>query len=43
MPYESLGSVSFRAPSGSITVLREDDFFHNRQVVSLGDTRHLDS
>lgn len=43
MPFESLGSVSFRAPSGSITVLREDDFFHNRQVVSLGDTRHLDS
>ncbi|MGW0534808.1 histidine phosphatase family protein [Streptomyces sp. NPDC003032] len=41
MPYDSLGSVSFRAPSGSITVLREDDFFHNRQVVSLGDTRHL--
>ncbi|MFI1335744.1 histidine phosphatase family protein [Streptomyces sp. NPDC020845] len=43
MPFESLGSVSFRAPSGSITVLREDDFFHNRQVVSLGDTSHLDS
>ncbi|AZM51489.1 histidine phosphatase family protein [Streptomyces sp. WAC 01529] len=42
MPYASLHSVSFRAPSGSITVLREDDFFHNRQVVSLGDTRHLD-
>ncbi|WP_223772917.1 histidine phosphatase family protein [Streptomyces sp. 135] len=41
MPYETVGSVSFRAPSGSITVLREDDFFHNRQVVSLGDTRHL--
>ncbi|KAK1178174.1 histidine phosphatase family protein [Streptomyces sp. NBS 14/10] len=43
MPFESLGSVSFRAPSGSITVLREDDFFHNRQVVSLGDMSHLDS
>lgn len=41
MPYESLGSVSFRAPSGSITELREDDFFHNRQVVSLGATGHL--
>jgi probable phosphoglycerate mutase len=41
MPFESLGSVSFRAPSGSITVLREDDFYHNRQIVSLGDTRHL--
>lgn len=43
MPFESLGSVSFRAPSGSITVLREDDFYHNRQVLSLGDTRHLGS
>ena len=41
MPIESLGYVSFRAASGSITVLREDDYFHNRQVVSLGDTRHL--
>ncbi|MGW0548722.1 histidine phosphatase family protein [Streptomyces altiplanensis] len=43
MPVESVGHASFRAPSGSITTLREDDFFHNRQVVSLGDTRHLDS
>jgi probable phosphoglycerate mutase len=43
MPFESLGSVSFQAPSGSITVLREDDFFHNRQIVSVGDTRHLAS
>lgn len=41
MPIESAGYVSFRAASGSITTLREDDFFHNRQVVSLGDTRHL--
>jgi hypothetical protein len=22
-------------------VLREDDYLHNRQVASLGDTRHL--
>lgn len=43
MPFESVGSVSFRAPSGSITTLREDDFWHNRQVVRLGDTRHLGS
>lgn len=41
MPYEAVGSVSFPAPSGSITLLREDDFFHNRQVVRVGDTRHL--
>jgi probable phosphoglycerate mutase len=41
MPLESLGYVSFRAPAGSITELREDDYFHNRQVVRLGDTGHL--
>jgi probable phosphoglycerate mutase len=41
MPIESLGYVNFRAAPGSITVLHEDDYFHNRQVVSLGDTRHL--
>ena len=41
MPIESLGYVNFRAASGSITLLREDDYFHNRQVVSLGDMRHL--
>ncbi|MFJ3637931.1 phosphoglycerate mutase family protein [Streptomyces sp. NPDC090112] len=43
MPIESAGYASFRAPSGSITTLHEDDFFRNRQVVSLGDTRHLDT
>lgn len=43
MPTESLGYVNLRAPSSSITTLREDDFFHNRQVVGLGDTGHLDS
>ncbi|EKX64404.1 hypothetical protein STRIP9103_00117 [Streptomyces ipomoeae 91-03] len=39
---KSLGHVNLRAPSGSITTLREDDFPHNLQVVSLGDTRHLE-
>ncbi|MFE7116679.1 histidine phosphatase family protein [Streptomyces sp. NPDC057654] len=43
MPVASAGYASFRAPSGSITTLHEDDFFHNRQVARLGDTRHLDS
>ena len=43
MPFESLGSVRFCAPSGSITRLTEDDFFRNREVVRLGDTRHLDA
>ncbi|WP_220447151.1 hypothetical protein [Nonomuraea deserti] len=37
MPIEAVGHVSFRVPSGSITTLREDDFFHNRTVVNLGD------
>lgn len=33
MPLESAGYVDFRASPGSVTVLREDDYFHNRQVV----------
>ena len=43
MPIESLGYVIFQAASGSITTLREDTYFHNRQLASLGDTRHLAS
>ncbi|WP_433544089.1 histidine phosphatase family protein (plasmid) [Streptomyces sp. CA-294286] len=41
MPVESAGYAAFRASPGSITTLHEDDYFHNRQVVRLGDTRHL--
>ncbi len=41
MPIPSIGYASFRAPSGSITTLCEDDFFHNRTVARLGDDRHL--
>ncbi|GAA1975692.1 histidine phosphatase family protein [Amycolatopsis minnesotensis] len=33
MPLDSADYVSFRAASGSITVLREDDVFHNREVL----------
>ncbi|MEV5598047.1 hypothetical protein [Streptomyces sp. NPDC052496] len=43
MPIESAGYASFLAPSGSITTLREDHYFHNRQVTTLGDARHLDT
>jgi probable phosphoglycerate mutase len=43
MPIESLGQVNFRVAAGSITTLREDDYFHNRQVISLGDTRRLNT
>ena len=42
MPIDSVGYVNFRVTSGSITTLGEDDYFHNRQVVSLSDTSHLD-
>ncbi len=35
MPLASAGYVDFRGSPGSITVLREDDYFHNRQVVTL--------
>ena len=41
MQIESLGYVNFRVDSGSITELWEDDYFHNRQIVGLSDTRHL--
>lgn len=41
MPIESADYVSFRAPSGSISVLSEDDFFGNRAVVEMGSTGHL--
>ncbi|GAB3220089.1 histidine phosphatase family protein [Glycomyces halotolerans] len=42
MPIASLGHVVFKASSGSITTLLEDDFYRGRLVVRLGDTRHLD-
>ncbi|MFT2751104.1 histidine phosphatase family protein [Clavibacter sp. Sh2088] len=41
MPVTALDVVGFRLPAGSITHLVEDDVFHNRTVVSLGDTTHL--
>ncbi|MET8798057.1 histidine phosphatase family protein [Nocardia sp. NPDC004568] len=41
MPLEAAGYVAFHAPAGSITRLPEDDYYHNRRIESLGDTRHL--
>ncbi|RSN37038.1 histidine phosphatase family protein [Amycolatopsis sp. WAC 04169] len=35
MPLEAAGYVDFRGSPGSVTMLREDDYFHNRQVVML--------
>jgi probable phosphoglycerate mutase len=42
MPIESVGYVSFKAPPGSISVLKEDGFWRNRQVAVLGDISHLE-
>jgi 2,3-bisphosphoglycerate-dependent phosphoglycerate mutase len=41
MPVDALACVSFRVSLGGITHLREDDYFHNRCVMSLNDTSHL--
>ncbi|RDL51066.1 Glucosyl-3-phosphoglycerate phosphatase [Ensifer sp. M14] len=41
IPIDACGFLSFPAKSGSITHLRQDDFFRNRAVVSLADTSHL--
>jgi probable phosphoglycerate mutase len=43
MPPATAGAVSFRCRSGGITVLHEHDYFHNRAVVALSDTVHLDT
>lgn len=36
LPVEACAYASFRVPSGSITVLEEDDRFHNRALTVLG-------
>lgn len=41
MPWSHASYASFAARPGGITTLVEDDFFHNRQVVTLADTSHL--
>ena len=41
LPLEAAGYVNMRSSSGGVTVLEEDDFFHNRTLVSLNDTSHL--
>lgn len=43
MPLDATGYVNFRSSSGGITLLSEDDFFHNRAVLSLNETDHLDT
>lgn len=41
LPLAAAGYASFRSTSGGISCLHEDDFFHNRAVVTLNDTSHL--
>ncbi|WP_024794030.1 histidine phosphatase family protein [Tomitella biformata] len=41
LPISACAYASFRAGPGSITVLREDAYFHNRTVHTLGDSSHL--
>jgi broad specificity phosphatase PhoE len=41
IPIDAAGFVSFPAKSGSITHLRQDDFFRNRAVIRLADATHL--
>ncbi|MGH3361640.1 MAG: histidine phosphatase family protein [Nocardioides sp.] len=41
MPLTAVGYAAFRATSGGISVLEEDDLFHNRAVHTLNDTSHL--
>jgi len=41
IPIAAAGFIAFPARSGSITHLRQDDFFRNRAVLGLADTAHL--
>lgn len=41
IPIDAAGFVAFPVKSGSITRLRQDDFFRNRAVLSVGDMAHL--
>ncbi|WP_206793417.1 histidine phosphatase family protein [Amycolatopsis sp. MtRt-6] len=41
LPVEACAYASFRASAGGITVLAEDDRFHNRTLHTLNDTGHL--
>lgn len=41
VPVEGCGFIAYLAPKGSITHLRQDDFFRNRAMVRFGDDSHL--
>lgn len=42
MPLEAAGHVAVPSTSGGITRLVEDDVFHNRAIVAVNETSHLD-
>ncbi|MGN5239435.1 histidine phosphatase family protein [Rhodococcus sp. SJ-3] len=41
LPISACAHVAYRADSGSITVLEQDDVFHNRTLHTLGDLGHI--
>ncbi len=41
LPISACAYVAYRAGPGSITVLEQDDVFHNRTLHTLGDLGHL--
>ncbi len=40
LPIDALGHMRLRARPGTITVLREDEYFHNRSLIELGTVPH---
>lgn len=43
IPVEAAGFVSFATRPGAITHLRQDDYWRNRILVTLGDISHLET
>ena len=41
IPPSGAGHLSFKLSSGGISVLQEDDFYHNRTLATLNDVGHL--
>lgn len=41
IPIESCGFIAYPAPKGSITHLRQDDYFRNRAMIGFADNSHL--
>jgi probable phosphoglycerate mutase len=42
MPLDAAGYIAVSSTSGGITRLVEDNVFHNRAIVSVNDTTHLE-